>query len=347
MELQSCFAQIVRRPHHSSSILAFCLLLATALTLVSTNASAQLGVLDESKEIVKGSTPPQSTDPGKSFTIDSRSVVAEPGKSDQPMDMSKKALRLRETGTRIRVDSSLESGRTLTLSSEGLGRIDKDRAGTQAADQNSLTRYLESNDEIFEGLHQLTFIVEEFIPGDQRIIFRQLIGDTPLELVSYLNTDEGGNVIAASVHVANPDHQEFDPRGWLSEYILLDLAEKVWAEKSVRNPFSPKYKGFVISFDPEKRAYVPVYRLYVGIYEIKINAITGDTMSFTDTASYEKRCTKTLSGIPPLGSDCAQKNSSNQSWFETFWDSVCIGTSPFCENENYNEVLGKSSHTST
>ncbi len=341
MDILSYFGRISSRSCRSSLLLASSFLIATALAFDSTSASAQLGVLDESKEIVKGSAPPQSTDPDKSFTIDSRNVVTEQNEPDKSTDMSEKAVRARETGTTILVDSALESGRIITLFSKGLGQIEKDLTANQATDLNTLTSYLESNDEIFEGLHKLSFKVEEFIPGDARIIFRQLIGDTPLELASYLSTDEAGNVIAVSIHAANPDFQEFDPKGWLSERVLIDLAEKVWAENAVQHPFKPDYKGFVISFDPEKRAFVPVYRLYVGAYEIKVNAITGETMSFMNTTSYEKRCTKTLSGIPPSGSDCTQKNSSNVSWYETFWNSSCIGSSPFCQNTKYNEVANE------
>lgn len=39
------------------------LLAATALALLASSASAQFGVLDESREIVKGSGPPRGTDP--------------------------------------------------------------------------------------------------------------------------------------------------------------------------------------------------------------------------------------------------------------------------------------------
>lgn len=343
MELQLCVVRILSRSHHSSLMLVFSLLIATALAFVSHTALAQFGVLDESKEIVKGSTPPKSTDPGKSFTIDSRNVIAEPTTTDKSEDMSRKSTRLRETETRVNIDRRNVTGRVVNLfSKNGLGRIEKNLTEAQVSDRNIINDFLEDNDAIFEGLHELAFQVDEVVSGGVRIVFRQLIGDTPLESASHLDMDESGNVISLNIITANPDNPEFAPRSWLSEQVLMDLAEKVWIDRSMPDPFSPHQKGFVISFDLNDGTHVPVYRVSVGAYQIMIHAVTGDTIRFMDIISYEKRCTKTLSGIPPfVGSDCTQKNGSNQSWYLTFWDSGCVEDSPFCENEKYNEVAGE------
>lgn len=275
------------RSCRSKLLSAASLLIATALAFDSTNASAQFGVLDESKEIVKSSGPPQSTDPDKSFTIDSRNVVAEPTEPDKSEDMSRKAVRLRETDTTVNIDRRKDTGRVVNLfSKKGLGKIEKNLTGAQVSDRNTISDFLEENDAIFDGLQELAFQVDEVISGGIRIVFRQLIGATPLEDASYLDTDESGNVISVNIITANPGNPEFDPRGWLSEQVLVDLAEKVWIDRSMQDPFSPYREEFVISFDPKHSTHVPVYKVSVSAHEIMINAITGDTVRFRDVISY-------------------------------------------------------------
>lgn len=275
------------RSCRSKLLLAASLLIATAFAFDSTNASAKFGVLDESKEIVKGSGPPQSTDPDKSFTIDSRNVVAEPTEPDKSGDMSKKAFRLRETDTTVNIDRRKDTGRVVNLfSKKGLGKIEKNLTEAQVSDRNTISDFLQENDAIFDGLHELAFQVDEVISGGIRIVFRQLIGATPLEDASYLDTDESGNVISVNIITANPGNPEFDPRGWLSEQVLVDLAEKVWIDRSMQDPFSPHRKGFVISLDPKDGNHVPVYRVSVSAYQIMVNAINGDTVRFRNVISY-------------------------------------------------------------
>lgn len=275
------------RSSRSSLLFAFGLLVVTALAFDPTSASAQFGVLDESKEIVKGSVPPQSTDPDKSFTIDSRNVVAEPTTTDKSEDISRKSTRLRQTDTRVNIDRRNVTGHVVNLfSKNGLGRIEKNLTEAQVSDRNIINDFLEDNDAIFEGLHKLAFQVDEVVSGGVRIVFRQLIGDTPLESASHLDMDESGNVISLNIIAANPDNPEFAPRSWLSEQVLLDLAEKVWIDRSMQDPFSPYREEFVISFDPKHSTHVPVYKVSVSAHEIMINAITGDTVRFRDVISY-------------------------------------------------------------
>lgn len=72
-----------------------------------------MGVLDDSGEIVRGSGPPQSTDPGESFTIDSGGGVAEEGDTEL-----QKLLRVSETT--IFSDVTTGTGRVLSLHQKSL-----------------------------------------------------------------------------------------------------------------------------------------------------------------------------------------------------------------------------------
>lgn len=252
------------------------LMAATFLTLAATAASAQFGVLDESREILRGSGLPQSTDPGESFTIDSGSGVAEEGDTEL-----EKLLRVSETT--IFSDVTTATGRVLSLRSKSLGSFDRSEllAGTQKV-RAMLYDYFATHESVTRDAKSYEFKVSQ-VQGNEltnvRVIFQQIVNGLPVEPKSNIDVSVAGNVIALVLYVVNPAHPYFDSSVWLDKPQLIALARAAWGNRCASPlPAGPGTEEFLITLNQESWEFNPVFQLSFGSLVIQVHAVTGVTV---------------------------------------------------------------------